>query len=131
MPSATPSRSRRKKKKRRRNEARGFTSFSPGVEVFMDVTNILSKAKTALRIVTDAFDGEITDLIEAGYQTLSTRGVNINDPEAPMVLKAVLTYVRMYFGQPDDYDRLRAAWETQLGQLMTTTGFTRWSDGQE
>lgn len=97
----------------------------------MDVSNILPKAKTALRIVTDAFNDEITDLIEAAYSTLETRGVNIETPEAPMILRAVLTYVRMYFGQPDDYDRLRAAWETQLGQLMTTTGFTRWSDGQE
>ena len=97
----------------------------------MNVTNILPKAKTVLRIVTDAFDDEITDLIEAGYQTLSTRGVIIDDLEAPMVLRAVLTYVGMYFGQPDDYERLREAWETQLGQLMTTTGFTRWADGQE
>ena len=97
----------------------------------MDVTNILPKAKTALRIVTDAFDDEITDLIDAAYETLETRGVIVTDTESPMILRAVLTYVRMHFGQPDDYERLREAWETQLGQLMTTTGYTRWADGQE
>jgi len=97
----------------------------------MNVLNILPKAKVALRVATNAFDDEITTLLEAAYQTLETRGITIPDQEDPMILRAVLTYVRMYFGQPDDYDRLKEAWETQLGQLMTTTGFTRWSDGQE
>lgn len=86
---------------------------------------MLEKAKLALRIKTDAFDSEITDLINAAKAVLATRGVKI-DPIEPMTQQAILTYVRMNFGQPDDYDRLKEAWETQLGQLMTTTGYTTW-----
>lgn len=97
----------------------------------MDVYKILPKAKTSLRIMTNAFDDEIIDLIKAAYETLVTRGVDVSDPESPMILRAVLTYVRMFFGQPDDYDRLREAWHSQLGQLMTTTGYTRWENGSE
>lgn len=86
---------------------------------------MLQKAKLALRIRTDAFDSEIQGLIDAALSVLETRGVRV-DPIEPMTQQAVLTYVRMHFGQPDDYDRLEKAWETQLGQLMTTTGYTTW-----
>lgn len=95
----------------------------------MDYTPILNKARIALRIKTNAFDDEILDLIKASVSTLETRGVTVEVEDnmvEPMVLRAILTYVRMHFGQPDDYDRLKEAWETQLGQLMTTSGFTTW-----
>lgn len=93
---------------------------------------LLQKAKVALRVVSSAFDGEINDLIQAGIQNITTRGVTVSETEdglEPMVLRALLTYVRMNFGQPDDYDRLKAAYDEQLGQLMTTTGFTTWGAG--
>lgn len=88
--------------------------------------DLLAKAKVALRIKTDAFDDEITGLIEAAKSVIETRGVRI-DPIEPMVLQAILTYVRLHFGHPDDYDRLKDAWETQLGQLMVTSGYTTWT----
>ena len=100
------------------------------------LNNLLAKAKTALRVTTTAFDDEIKDIISAGYEDLETRGVQIVVSEnsvSPMVLRALLTYVRMYFGDPDNWERLRDAYDRQLGQLMTTSGYTDWgdSDGQE
>lgn len=95
----------------------------------MDYTQILNKTRVALRILTNAFDDEILDLIKAAISTLETRGITVTVTEnmvEPMVLRAILTYVQMHFGQPDDYDRLKEAWETQLGQLMTTTGYATW-----
>ena len=89
---------------------------------------IVEKAKVTLRIITPAFDGEITDLVRAAYDELTTRGVIIANDVPPMVLRALLTYVRLHFGQPDDYDRLREAYHEQLGQLMTTTGYTNWGE---
>lgn len=90
--------------------------------------NLLAKAKTALRVATSAFDDEILDLIDAAIQNLTTRGVIVDDTKdlEPIVQRCVLTYVRMNFGQPDDYDRLKESFDEQLGQLMTTTGFTVW-----
>ena len=90
--------------------------------------NLLAKAKTALRVATSAFDDEILDLINAAIQDLSTRGVIVDSTKdlEPLVQRCVLTYVRLHFGQPDDYDRLKESFDEQLGQLMTTTGFTTW-----
>lgn len=100
------------------------------------LNNLLAKAKVTLRVSTTAFDDEIKDIISAGYEDLGTRGVQIvvsEDSVSPMVLRALMTYVRMYFGDPDNLDRLRVAYDRQLGQLMTTSGYTNWgdSDGQE
>lgn len=100
------------------------------------LNNLLTKAKTALRVTTTAFDDEIKDIISAGYEDLETRGVQIvviEDSVSPMVLRTLLTYTRMYFGDPDNWDKLRVAYDRQLGQLMTTSGYTNWgdSDGQE
>lgn len=99
--------------------------------------NLLQKAKLALRVVTNAFDAEILDLIDAGIRNLETRGVQaVTVVEGvaqmdPLVQRALLTYVRINFGDPADYERLKASYDEQLGQLMTTTGFTRWTDEQE
>lgn len=91
---------------------------------------LLAKAKVALRIVTNNFDGEISDLIRAAAQLIATRGVTIAEDEdgnvQPIITRAILTYVRLNFGEPSDYDRLKEAFAEQLGQLMTTTGFTDW-----
>lgn len=96
------------------------------------LTALLAKAKLTLRITTTAFDDEIKDIIEAGYHDLITRGVivatdaggNLN----PLVLRALMTYVRFMFGDPTNPERLKASFDEQLGQLMTTTGFTDWGD---
>lgn len=92
------------------------------------LARLLQKAKTALRQKNPQFDDEVIDLIKSGIQDLETRGVVIDTSKdlEPIVQRCVLTYVRMNFGQPDDYDRLKESFDEQLGQLMTTTGFTVW-----
>ena len=35
-----------------------------------------------------------------------------------LVITAILTYVRMMFGSPADFDRLKESYETQKAQLM-------------
>lgn len=91
---------------------------------------LLQKAKTALRLRSAAFDDEILDILNAAQEDLATRGVVYTDI-TPMILRAILTYTRMHFGQPDDYDKLKESYANQLGQLMTTTGYTRWDNGSE
>ena len=92
---------------------------------------LLAKAKLTLRITTNVFDSEISDIIEAGYYDLQTRGVIIEETEgtiSPLVLRAIMTYVRLHFGDPENPERLQASYAEQRGQLMTTTGFTNWGD---
>lgn len=87
-------------------------------------TLLLEKAKVALRVMTHAFDEEILDLIAAGEENLQTRGVVVSI--TPLVTRNIITYVRMNFGDPSDYERLKESYDEQLGQLMTTTGYTVW-----
>lgn len=41
--------------------------------------------------------------------------------------RAIITYVKQHFGNPPNYDKLKESYETQLGQLMVTDGYTDYS----
>lgn len=88
---------------------------------------ILAAVKIALRVTTDAFDEELTELIEAGQADLRLAGIVNLDTSDPLVRRAVITYVRMNFGQPDDYDRLKRSYDEQKAQMGMATGYTRWT----
>lgn len=92
--------------------------------------NILQAAKLALRITTTAFDDQISDLIDAALLDLETAGVTYVDPNDALVRQAVITYVRMHFGEPDEWDRLKASYDEQKAQMSTRTGYTTW-EGQD
>ncbi|MDY5007934.1 head-tail connector protein [Candidatus Allofournierella merdipullorum] len=89
---------------------------------------LLEKVKLALRITTTAFDSEITDLIDAALADLGIAGVLIEDEMEPLIIRAVTTYCRANFGQPEDYERMKAAYDEQKAQLRTATGYTDWGD---
>lgn len=89
---------------------------------------MLNKVKLALRITTNAFDSEISDLILAAFSDLKIAGVVPGDVEDsdPIVQKAVITYCKMNFGIPEDYDRLKRSYDEQKAQLSNATGYTQW-----
>lgn len=84
---------------------------------------ILPKVKLSLRIVNDAFDGEITDLIEAAIVDLGIAGVKNTDLSKPIILQAVTTYVKLNFGSPEEYDRLKRSYDEQKAQLGMNTEY--------
>jgi len=86
------------------------------------------KVKLALRIVTTAYDDEIDHLIAAAFLDLGIAGVVVPEDMNDLVLRAVITYCRVHFGSPDDYDRLKASYDEQKAQLMTATGYTVWTE---
>lgn len=89
---------------------------------------MLEKVKLALRISTDAFDSELTDLINAAYDDLGIAGVINTESETPLIIRAVITYCRCNFGQPDEYDRLKASYDEQKAQLSMNSDYTDWGD---
>lgn len=89
---------------------------------------LLDAVKLALRITTKAFDSELTDLIEAGLIDMSLAGVVNLDTDDALIRRAVITYCRLNFGQPEDYDRLKASYDEQKAQMSTATGYTEWTE---
>lgn len=94
----------------------------------MAVNTTLQSVKMALRIVTNAFDSELTDLINAACLDLGLAGVTETDTSNDLVKRAVITYVKMHFGEPDDYERLKASYDEQKAQMSMATGYTTWTE---
>ena len=89
---------------------------------------MLEKVKLALRITTDAFDSELQELIEAAKQDLGIAGVVVPTEIDAIVSRAITTYCKIHFGEPDEYDRLKASYDEQKAQLSMATGYTAWID---
>ncbi len=89
---------------------------------------MLDKVKMALRITTNALDAELTDLIEAAKADLGIAGVVLPDTLDAICTRAVITYCKMSFGLPEDYDRLKRSYDEQKAQLVSATGYTDWGD---
>ncbi len=89
---------------------------------------MLDKVKLALRITTTAFDSEIKDLIDAALDDLGLAGVSNKDTTDHLIIRAVITYCKANFGDPDEYDRLKRAYDEQKAQLQMATGYTDWGN---
>ena len=88
---------------------------------------LIDTCKTALRVATTAYDAEITEYIEAAKLDLGIAGVETTVADS-LVNTAILTYVRMRFGAPANYDKLKASYDEQKAQMMMATGYTNWGD---
>lgn len=103
---------------------------------------MLNETKMALRIKTDIYDGEIARLIEAAVGDLgivdveaagvsfiisaTTTGETVTDNSTitdQLLIRAIITYVRLHFGSPDDYDKLERSYNEQKAQLITASGY--------
>ena len=107
---------------------------------------MLKEAKKALRVTVDYYDDEIMRLCEAGTLDLRIAGVvtpgdvaftvstagAVTDTSTltdPLVMRAIITYAAMRFGNPTNYDKLAEAYETQKVQLMHAGGYTDYGEG--
>jgi hypothetical protein len=84
--------------------------------------------RLAMRITTTAFDAELDSLVDAALGDQKIAGVDSELITDPLVARAVITYCRCHFGNPPDYERLKAAYDEQKAQLQTATGYTDWGD---
>ena len=89
---------------------------------------MLDKVKLALRVKTTAFDSELEDLVAAALADLGLAGVIADNTSDPLIIRAVITYCKLHFGEPTDPDRIKAAYNEQKAQLQTATGYTDWGD---
>lgn len=91
---------------------------------------LLQKVKKAIRSSYSVFDDELNDLIDAAFADLGIAGANgekiVNTD--PLTTQAVITYCKMKFGEPEDYDKLKASYDEQKAQLSMADGYTVWGD---
>lgn len=88
----------------------------------------IAAVKLALRITTTDFDEELNDLISAALLDMGIAGVYEPNSSDKLVLRAIITYCKMHFGEPDEYERLKRSYDEQKAQLSTATGYTDWGD---
>lgn len=89
---------------------------------------MLAKVKLALRITTNAYDSELNDLIEAAKIDLGIAGVNVPQTIDAIVGRAIITYCKVHFGEPDDVERLKASYDEQKAQLSMNSAYTDWGE---
>ena len=90
---------------------------------------MIDKVRNALRISVSnnsAINDELTDLIDAAKLDLGIAGVVVPQTVDSIVTKAIITYCKMSFGLPEDYDRLKRSYDEQKAQLSNATGYTVW-----
>lgn len=106
------------------------------------MNTILDKIKLALRITTTAFDSELTDLmnaclldlgiagVEVPYsQSVDTHGEPISVLDNDLVIRAIITYCKIHFGDArgvEELDRLKMSYDEQKAQMSMATGYTEW-----
>lgn len=100
----------------------------------MDATTmgaLLQKAMVALRTTTEdeGLIEEIKSILEAGYRDLeATAGIDMSNFYVdgqfdPLLLRAILTYTRLEYGEPSNYDQLWKSYWNQKAQLQSCTGY--------
>ena len=90
----------------------------------MATLTLLEKVKQAMRISTNAYDDSITQLINASVKDIGIVGVSFETTTTDsLLIQAVITYCRLNFGTPSDYDRLKASYDEQKAQLISCTGY--------
>lgn len=90
---------------------------------------LIDTCKMAMRVTTSAYDTEIQEYINSAMLDLGIAGVEVPQTTDALINKAIMTYVRMSFGSPADYDKLKASYDEQKAQLQNATGYTDWGGG--
>lgn len=89
---------------------------------------LIDDVKMALRVTTQAYDAEISDLIESAKIDLGIAGVIVPE-DNKVVNTAIKTYCKMNFGTPNpaNWEILKKSYDEQKAQLSTSSDFSDYS----
>ena len=89
---------------------------------------LIDDVRRACRITTTSYDPELTDLINAAKLDLEIAGVDVPyDDYDELTKTAIITFCKMRFGIPEDYERLKASYDEQKAQLGMNSVYTTWT----
>jgi hypothetical protein len=100
---------------------------------------MLNEIKLALGKVKNDYDAElarlalaavgdlgIVDVQAAGVEFTINQDGSVTDSSTitdQLLIRAIITYVRMHFKSPEDYDKLERSYNEQKAQLITATDY--------
>lgn len=92
----------------------------------MNEEELLTKCKMYVRkFKKDALDEEIQDLIDAAQLDLKLSGVINQDLEDPLIIQAITTYVKAYFGYNNsDSDKFLQSYTSLKVHLSLCSEYT-------
>lgn len=85
---------------------------------------LIDDVKVACRITTSTFDSELNMLIDSAKLDLGIAGVELPTQLDALCNVAIITYCKMNFGNPDNYDKLKASYDEQKAQMSMAAGYT-------
>ena len=98
------------------------------MEYAPEICRLLKSAETDLKIAGILFNGTcVFTITETVDQTTGETTVSVTDSSTitdDAVKTAMITYAKMNFGSPPDYDKLAASYYLQRRQLANTADYT-------
>lgn len=91
---------------------------------------MLEKVKLALSITADTFDDELNDLISAALLDLGIAGLIDIDQTDALIILAVVTFCKMHFKTPENFDRLAATYHSLKSTLGVVSDYSSFTDGE-
>ena len=105
------------------------------MEYAPEICGLLKSAERDLKIAGVVTGGICSfQITHTTNQTTGEVTVTVNDLSTirdDAVITAMITYARMHFGSPEDYDRLAASYDLQRRQLANATGYTDFLEAEE
>ena len=83
---------------------------------------MLAKVRNALHLSTQAYDAELQIYINAALLDLGVAGIDTSDND-DLLTTAIITYVKMHFGAPSNYDQLERSYNEQKAQMQTCSDY--------
>lgn len=91
---------------------------------------MLETVKQAVRRTdTNAFDNDLTRLINAALQDMTIAGITnaTSTSMDPLIIQAVCTYCMAHFGETDEYEHLKASYDEQKAELQMSSNYTNYA----
>jgi hypothetical protein len=89
---------------------------------------LLDDVKVACRVTSNTFDSELNMLIESAKVDLGIAGVVLPNSLDSICNVAIITYCKLHFGNPDNYEQLKASYDDQKSQLSMSSDYTNYGE---
>lgn len=91
---------------------------------------LIDDVKMALRVTTNAYDTELSGLIESAKKDLEIAGVIVPEGDTDNVVNtAIKTYCKVNFGTPNpaNWEYLKKSYDEQKAQLSNSSDYSDYS----